>query len=84
MKTTIAGLLGPQNHEQPMAVDHSSPDPSHSDEISQAVSLVLKEEREKERRLNIILHNIPESTAKSIDMRKQHDVDTAKAIVNKH
>ena len=59
MKTTIAGLLGPQNHEQPMAVDHSSPDPSHRDEISRAVSSVLKEEKEKsKRKLNIILHNI--------------------------
>ena len=45
MKTTIAGLLGPQNHEQLMAVDHSSPDSSHNDERSQAVSSVLKEKK---------------------------------------
>ena len=34
INTTITSLLGPQNHKQPMAVDHSSLDPSHSDEIS--------------------------------------------------
>ena len=85
IKTTITGLLGPQNHEQPMVVDHSSLDSSHSDEISWAVSSVLKEEKEKsKRRLNIILHNIPKSTAENIDTWKQHDVDTAKTIVNQH
>lgn len=85
MKATITSLLGPQNHEQPMAVDRSSHGPNHSDEISQAVSSVLNEEKEKsKRRLNIILHNIPELTAENIDMQKQHDVDTAKAIVNQH
>ena len=30
------------------------------------------------------MHNIPESIAENIDARKQHDVDTAKAIVNQH
>ena len=69
-----------------MAVDdQSAHGPSHCDEISQAVSSVLNKEKEKsKRRLNIFLHNVPESNAENIDTRKQHDVDTAKAIVNQH
>ena len=68
MKETITSLLGPQNHEQPMAIDdRSAHGPSHHNEISQAVSSVLNEEKEKsKRRLNIILHNIPESNAENI------------------
>lgn len=87
MQTTITSLLGPRNQEQPMAMDDQfSHNPlSHRDEISQAVSSVLNEEKEKsKRRLNVILHNIPESNAENAEMRKQHDVDTAKAIVNQH
>ena len=41
-------------------------------------------ERKNKRRLNIILHNIPESPAENTDMQKQQDIDTAKAIVNQH
>ena len=61
--------------------DQSAHSPSlHRDEISQAVFSVLNEEKEKsKRRLNIILHNIPESNAENIDVQKQHDADTAKA-----
>ena len=53
--------------------------------MSQAVSSVLNEEKEKsKRRLNVTLHNIPESIAEEVDVQKQHDTDTAKAIVNQH
>ena len=64
--------------------DQSNHSPSlHRDEISQAVSSILYEEKEKsKRRLNIILHNIPESNAENTDVRKQHDADTVKATVN--
>ena len=52
-----------------MAVDdQSAHGPFHRDEISQAVSSVLNEEKEKsKRRLNIFLHNIPESNAENIE-----------------
>ena len=35
----------------------------------------------KERKLNLILHNVPESKNES---RKQDDTDTAMAIINQH
>jgi len=57
---------------------------SHKD-ISHAVSSVFNEEKEKnKRKLNLILHNIPESNAESADQQKQHDTDTAMAIINQH
>jgi len=55
------------------------------DEIAEAVSSVLKEEKEKsKRKLNIILHNIPESDADTPEVRKEHDTDSVKAIINQH
>ena len=57
---------------------------SHKD-ISHAVSSVLQEEKEKsKRKLNLILHNMPESNAEGVDQRKQHDIDTVTAIINQH
>jgi len=54
-------------------------------EIAEAVSSVLKEEKEKsKRKLNTILHNIPESDADTPEVRKEHDTDTVKAIINQH
>ena len=50
MKETITSLLSPQNHEQPMAVDDQSAHGLHRDEVSQAVSSVLNEEKEKSKR----------------------------------
>jgi len=53
------------------------------EEIIETVSSVLKEEKEKsKRKLNIILHNIPESDDDNVDVRKEHDTDTVKAIIN--
>ena len=50
--------------------------------ISQAFSSVLSEKREKDkRRLNLILHNVPESTNQSCEKRKQDDTDTAVANI---
>ena len=49
------------------------------------MSSVLREEKKKsKRKLNIILHNIPESNADNADVRREHDTDTVKAIVNQH
>ena len=42
-----------------------------------------RKERDK-RKLNLILHNIPESTNPSSDVRKQDNTDTAAAIFNQH
>ena len=58
-----------------------SSESQHSN-ILQAFSSVLSEEREKDKqRLNLILHNVPESKNES---RKQDDTDTAMAIINQH
>ena len=55
------------------------------EDTSSAVSSVFSNEKDKDRRnLNIILHNILESTAESGETRKQHDTDTAAAIINQH
>jgi len=68
------------NNPQPKLMHH----PCH-EEITAAVSSVLKEEKEKsKRRLNIILHNIPESDTDNVEVRKDHDTDTVKAIINQH
>jgi len=88
MQATITSLLDrSENQEQSMTVDDQStcvPSLRHS-EISQAVSSVLNEEKEKsKRKLNIILHNIPESDAEDVAVRRQHDEDTAKAVINQH
>jgi len=62
----------------------NNPNLLHKD-ISHAVSSVFNEEKEKnKRKLNLILHNIPESKAESADQQKQHDTDTAMAIINQH
>ena len=53
--------------------------------LSKAFSSMLSEEKEKDKRkLNLILHNIPESTNSISDVRKQDDTDTAAAIFNQH
>ena len=41
---------------------------------------VLTEERENEKKLNIILYNVPESTNSSSAVRKQDDADATAAI----
>lgn len=70
MQATITTLLNSsENHEQSMTVDDQPahvPSLCHS-EISQAVSSVLNEDKEKsKRKLDIILHNIPESDAENV------------------
>ena len=53
----------------------------HKD-VTHAVSSVLNEEKEKsKRKLNLILHNIPESSVDNVETRKQHDTDTAIASI---
>ena len=53
--------------------------------LSTTFSSILSEEREKDKRkLNLILHNVPESTDINSDVRKQCDTDTAKAVFNQH
>ena len=52
-----------------------------------AVSSVRNEEKEKsKRKLNLILHNIPESNnfMEIVVTQKQHDTDTAIGIINQH
>jgi len=59
--------------------------PKHHSNLSTTFSSILSEEREKDKRkLNLILHNVPESTDINSDVRKQCDTDTAKAVFNQH
>ena len=54
-------------------------------DVEYAVSSVLNEEKEKsKRKLNLILHNIPESDTTVVETRKQHNTGTAMAIINQH
>ena len=52
--------------------------------ISNTVISALNENKEKERRrLNIILHQLPESTAENSQTRKNDDISEASKIFNK-
>lgn len=45
----------------------------------------MKEEKEKsKRRLNIVVHNILESDDDTAEVRREHDTDTTKAVINQH
>ena len=45
------------------------------DKVSSAVVSLLNDEKEREKRcMNIIIHNLPESTAKTGEERKQDDI----------
>ena len=68
--------------------DHSIPpldmdsfQPSIEATINSTVTTLLAEEKEKEKRkLNLILHQIPESTSEAALERKAHDADHVKSI----
>ena len=67
-----------------MSISADNITPQHSN-LSKTFSSILCEERERDkRRLNLILHNIPESTNSNNDVRKQDDIDTAATIFNQH
>jgi len=56
---------------------------SQQSNLSRTFSSILSEEREKDkRRLNLILHNVPEPTNSNSNVRKQDDTDNAAAIFN--
>ena len=69
-------------------MDTTSPPTSSAllpNNVERVISSVLNEEKEKsKRKLNFILHNVPESNVENVDTRKQHDKDTAMAIINQH
>jgi len=61
--------------------DMESFQPSIEATINSTVTTLLAEEKEKEKRkLNLILHQIPESTSEAALERKAHDADHVKSI----
>ena len=53
--------------------------------ISSAVSSVINEEKEKsKRKLNLIVHNLPESSKDNGDDRKQEDISSVSGILDKY
>ena len=72
------------SEDRAMSASAGSTTPQHSN-LSKTFSSVLNEEREKDKRkLNLILHNVPESTNPNSDVRKRDDTDTAVTIFNQH
>ena len=76
--------LSKQSNSENMQIDQSPTDQSEahitnitqptSDELSNTVKSVINEEKEKKRRkLNLIIHNIPESEAEAPDIHKEED-----------
>ena len=56
-----------------------------STNISSIVSTFLNEEKERaKRRLNLIIHNVKESTSEDGPTRKKHDIDTVTSIFEHH
>ena len=53
--------------------------------ITSTVASMLQEEREKDsRRLNLIIHGIPESTSEIPAERKEHDTELVAMLFNQH
>ena len=54
-----------------------------SETIASTIVSTMNEEKEKERRrLNLIIHNVPESSAESAGSRKSYDIEYAMDIFN--
>jgi len=54
-------------------------------QISEIVNSYINEEKEKsKRRLNVIVHNIVESTSEDAEVRRKHDIDSVSCIFEKH
>ena len=50
--------------------------PEVNNHITSKISNCINEEKEKaKRRLNVIIHNVPESTSEDSNVRKKHDTD---------
>jgi len=61
---------------------NSSSQPSTSDMLRNAVSSVIDEEKEKQKRkLNLIVHNMEESSADHPQSRKEHDITAIRDIL---
>lgn len=53
--------------------------------ITSTVSSFLTEEKDRERRrLNLILHGVPESSSEDIQTKKEHDSNLVQEILNQH
>jgi len=64
----------------------SAQEPSHTnDSLTQLASTILSEQHEKERRqLNLIVHNIEESSSESPQSRKQEDITKVTSVLKDH
>ena len=86
--------LSKQSNSENMQIDQSPTDQSEahitnttqptSDELSNAVKSVINEEKERNRRkLNLIIHNIPESEAEAPNIRKEEDTKQITEVFRK-
>ena len=54
-------------------------------DITSSFTSILSEEKEKEKRkLNLIVHKVPESTSSNAQERKAHDLDQVHTILKEH
>ena len=82
MKSEFAKNSFANDQHMTESADNAPPQRSN---LSKTFSTILSEEREKDkRRLNLILHNVPESDDPNSEARRQNDTDTAAAIFNQH
>ena len=59
--------------------------PQPKEQISEIVNSYINEEKTKsKRRLNVIEHNIIESTSEDPEIRHKHDTDSVSCIFDKH
>ena len=67
-----------------MATSHDNA-PATKESLTQLASAVISEQQEKERcQLNVVIHNIEESSSDSPQARKQDDIDKVASIINRY
>lgn len=82
-----AAIHTAMHSEQPMSVSSpaASPTPISEESVARLASSLVVEQREKEKRqLNIILHNLPESTAPEGVKRKEDDIKRCVSIFQEY
>ena len=73
----------PSDQTQPTL--QTQPVSQSKEQISEMVSSYINEEKEKsKRRLNVIVHNVIESTSEDPELRRKHDIDSVSSIFHKH
>ena len=85
LKKTITETIQQPNNTVANVASVSNPPTQTKSIISSTVSSFLTEEKDRERRrLNLILHGVPESNSENIQTRKDHDSTMVQEIFDKH